>query len=82
MNQRNNVRYYYLEWALCFLFKKGAITQEEYERASRYNAEILRPDREYIRQHGWMGSTACSPRKNCFWVERDLKKSMPLNMTV
>ncbi len=49
MNQQNNVRYYRLQKALDFLLEQGAISEEERERASRYNAEILHPDREYIR---------------------------------
>lgn len=49
MNQQNNVRYYLLQKALDFLLEQGAITKEEQERTSRYNAEVLRPDWEYIR---------------------------------
>lgn len=49
MSQQNNVKFYLLQKALDFLLEKRAITQEEFERASRYNAEILHPDREYIR---------------------------------
>lgn len=49
MNQQNNATYYFLRKALEFLLERGAISQEEFERASRYNAESLHPDREYIR---------------------------------
>lgn len=49
MNNANNVKFYYMKKALVFLLENGAITQEEYERACGYNAEILRPDPEYIR---------------------------------
>jgi hypothetical protein len=49
MNQQNNATYYFFRKALEFLLEKGAISQDEFERASRHNAEILRPDREYIR---------------------------------
>lgn len=48
MNQENNVIFYLLQKALDFLLEQGAI-KEERARASRYNAEILRHDREYIR---------------------------------
>ncbi len=55
MNQQNNVKFYLMQKALEYLVEKDVITQkeaineEERARASRYNAEILRPDREYIR---------------------------------
>lgn len=49
MNQQNNVKFYLMQKALEYLVEKGAITQEESDRVSRHNAEILRPDREYIR---------------------------------
>lgn len=51
MNQQNNVKFYLMHKALEYLVEKGAITQDEADRASRHNAEILRPDREYIRLH-------------------------------
>ncbi|QQR30701.1 hypothetical protein I5Q82_03075 [Acutalibacter muris] len=49
MNQQNNVKFYLMQKALEYLVEKDVITQKESDRASRYNAEILRPDREYIR---------------------------------
>lgn len=49
MNQQNNAKYYLMQKALEYLIEKGAITPEEADRTSRHNAEILRPDREYIR---------------------------------
>ena len=49
MNQETNVKFYLLQKALDFLVEQGAINEEERARASRYNAEILHPDREYIR---------------------------------
>lgn len=49
MNQENNVKYYLLQKALDLLVEQGAINEEEHARTSRYNAEILHPDREYIR---------------------------------
>ena len=49
MNQQNNVKFYLMQKALEYLMEKDAITQKESDRASRYNAEILQPDREYIR---------------------------------
>ncbi len=48
MNIKSNVNYYYLALALRFLLERGKITEEEYGRICRYNAEILRPDSEYI----------------------------------
>lgn len=49
MNQQNNVKFYLMQKALEYLVEKGAITQDEADCTSRYNGEILRPDREYIR---------------------------------
>ena len=49
MNQQNNVKFYLMQKALEYLVENSAITQDEAERTSRYNAEILHPDREYIR---------------------------------
>ncbi|WP_217957897.1 hypothetical protein [Acutalibacter muris] len=49
MNQQNNARFYFMQKALEYLLEKGAIIQEEADRTSRNNAEILRPDPEYIR---------------------------------
>ncbi|QQR30554.1 hypothetical protein I5Q82_02150 [Acutalibacter muris] len=49
MSQQNNVKFRLMQKALEYLVEKGAITKEESDRTSRYNAEILRPDREYIR---------------------------------
>lgn len=49
MNQQDNVKFYLMQKVLEYLLEKGAITQEESDRTSRYNAEILHPDREYIR---------------------------------
>ena len=49
MNQENNVKFYLLQKALDLLLAQGAINEEERARASRHNAEILHPDREYIR---------------------------------
>lgn len=49
MNTRNNVRYYFLERAMRLLLEKEKVSQDEYERTCRRNAEILRPDPEYIR---------------------------------
>ena len=49
MNQQNNVKFYLMQKALKYLVEKGTITKEEADRASRYNAEMLRPDKEYIR---------------------------------
>ena len=49
MNQQNNAIYYFLQKVLEYLVEKGAISQDEFERTSKYNAENLRPDPEYIR---------------------------------
>lgn len=49
MNQQNNAKYYFFQKVLSMLLEHGAITQKEFEDTSRYNAEKLRPDPEYIR---------------------------------
>lgn len=49
MDNTNNVRYYLLQKTLAYLVEKGAITEDEARTTSRNNAEILHPDREYIR---------------------------------
>lgn len=48
MNLGQNVNYYYALLALRYLLKLGKITEDEYGRICRYNAEFFRPDAEYI----------------------------------
>lgn len=58
MNQQNNATYYFLQKALEFLLEREAISQDEFERASRHNAESLHPGREYISQFSERGVPA------------------------
>ena len=44
----NSINYYYALKALQFLLERGLLSETEYEKVCRYNAEIFRPDREYI----------------------------------
>ena len=44
----NSVNYYYAVQALRLLVERGLLSEAEYEKASRYCAEIFRPGREYI----------------------------------
>lgn len=48
MNLENSINYYYAVQALRILLEKGLISEEEYGKICRYNAEIYRPEREYI----------------------------------
>ena len=44
----NLINYYYALSALQILLKQGLLSESEYEKVCRYNAEIFRPGREYI----------------------------------
>ena len=44
----NFINYYYAKKALQYLLEHGLISKAECETACRYNAEIFRPEREYI----------------------------------
>lgn len=48
MSLDNNINYYYALLALRYLLKQGKITEDEYGKICRYNAEFFRPDSEYI----------------------------------
>lgn len=48
MSLERSINYYYAVLALRLLLEKGLISQEEYGKICRYNAEIFRPEREYI----------------------------------
>ena len=48
MNLEGSVNYYYATQALRLLLERGLISEEEYGKICRYNAEIFRPEREYI----------------------------------
>ena len=44
----NFINYHYALQALRFLLEQGLLSETEYEKVCRYNAEIFRPGREYI----------------------------------
>lgn len=48
MKLENSISYYYTVLALRLLVERGLLSEAEYEKASRYCAEIFRPGREYI----------------------------------
>ena len=48
MNLEGSVNYYYATLALRLLLERGLISEDEYGKICRYNAEIYRPGREYI----------------------------------
>lgn len=48
MNLENSINYYYALKALQFLLEQGLLSETEYEKVCRYNAEFFRPEREYI----------------------------------
>ena len=48
MNLETSINYYYAVQALRLLLEKGLISEEEYGKICRYNAEIFKPEREYI----------------------------------
>ena len=48
MNLENSINYYYAQKALRYLLEQGLLSEAEYEKVCRYNAEIFRPGREYI----------------------------------
>ena len=51
MDLKNTLTYYYSLLALKFIFEQGAITEDEYKTACRYNAEVFQPDPQYIQLH-------------------------------
>ena len=48
MNLENFINYYYAKKALQFLLEQGLLSETEYENVCRYNAEIFKPEWEYI----------------------------------
>ncbi len=48
MSLERSINYYYAVLALRHLLKKGLISEDEYGKICRYNAQIFRPEREYI----------------------------------
>lgn len=48
MKLENSINYYYAVQALRLLVERGLLSETEYDKASRYCAEIFRPGREYI----------------------------------
>ena len=48
MSLERSINYYYAVLALRLLLERGLISEEEYGKICRYNAEIFRPEREYI----------------------------------
>lgn len=48
MNLVGSINYYYAVKALQFLLEQDLLSEAEYETVCRYNAEIFRPEREYI----------------------------------
>ena len=51
MSLERSINYYYDVLALRLLLERGLISEEEYGKICRYNAEIFRPEREYIESH-------------------------------
>ena len=48
MKLENSINYYYATLALRLLLEQGLLSKAEHEKICRYNAEIFRPEREYI----------------------------------
>ena len=48
MKLENSINYYYTVLALRLLLERGLITEDEYGKICRYNAEFFKPGREYI----------------------------------
>ena len=48
MNLENSITYYYTVLALRPLLERGLISEDEYGKISRYNAEFFKPERGYI----------------------------------
>ena len=44
----NSINYYYAKKALRFLLEQGLLSEGEYGKICRYNAEFFKPGREYI----------------------------------
>ena len=48
MKLENSINYYYTVQAVRILLERGLISEDEYGKISRYNAEFFKPGREYI----------------------------------
>ena len=48
MKLENSINYYYTVLALRLLLERGLISEDEYGKICRYNAEFFKPGREYI----------------------------------
>ena len=48
MSLEQSINYYYAVLALRLLLERDLISEEEYGKVCRYNAEFFRPEREYI----------------------------------
>ena len=48
MSLERSINYHYAALVLRLLLERGLISEEEYGKICRYNAEIFRPEREYI----------------------------------
>ena len=48
MKLKDFINYYYTLKALRFLVERGLISEDEYGKICRHNAEIFRPGRGYI----------------------------------
>ena len=48
MKLENSINYYYATLALRLLLERGLISEDEYGKISRYNAEFFKPERGYI----------------------------------
>lgn len=48
MSLERSINYYYAVLALRLLLERGLISEEEYGKICRYNAEFFKPGREYI----------------------------------
>ena len=44
----NSINYYYTVLALRLLVERGLISEDEYGKICRYNADFFKPGREYI----------------------------------
>ena len=44
----NSINYYYTVLALRLLLERGLISEDEYGKICRYNADFFKPGREYI----------------------------------
>ena len=57
MKLENSINYYYTVLALRLLLERGLISEDEYGKICRYNAEVFKPGREYIWPH-WVWTSA------------------------